>query len=319
MEVWLPRGDEEVLVELPSEARVDLLEPRRLEVAGLSESLDPMGEELVLVDASHLRPESIGDLVEHLRPARAVVTTWLAHGTRPDPSALSHLRSRGVTTLYDDRVIEDLRASDRITYLSPPLALPQPLASPEARVRVLLSSVGVNVEGKAVRSAIYALSSRGRFSGFLREGTEQFTELRGEYDLVLLSPGGHPFDRTFLQVLLCLQPYGGLCRDRGVMGVVAECGEGLGSRRLLEAAVSGPRDPQSLESIALDSLESVKSRVRVVASIPLAGTHVERVFGLRQATRLQEAVTVASRFVGKDIRVAVIRSASLTATAGGAE
>ncbi|MCS7094768.1 MAG: hypothetical protein NZ988_03040 [Thaumarchaeota archaeon] len=319
MEVWLPRGEAEVLVELPPEARVDVVEPRRLEVKDLDDHSNWSNGELVLVDASHLRPDSIGELVECLRPAKAVVTTWLAHGTRPSPSVLSNLRAMGLTTLYDDRIVEELRDSGQITYLSPPLVLPQQLSSPEGRARMLLDSVGVSTEGKSVRVATYAVSRQGRFAGFLEQGREQPAELKDEYDLVLLSPGGHPFDRTLLQVLLCLLPYGALCRERGVIGVVAECSEGLGSKRLLEIAVSGQREQKSLEGLVLDYLESVKSRVRVVASIPLARTYVERVFGLKQAARLQEAVTAASRFTGKDIRVAVLRVSALTVLGRAAE
>ncbi|MEN3048270.1 MAG: hypothetical protein ABDH63_05765 [Candidatus Caldarchaeales archaeon] len=317
MDVWLSRGGEEVLVELPPEARVEFYDP--VPVGDLSEAPEVRAGELVVVDASHLKPESVGEVVERLRPARAAVTTWLAHGSAPDAVALSRLRSLGLSTTSDDWFAAELRDSDELTYVSPPLALPPRLSSPESRARALLSSMGLDSEGKRVRAVACVLTPGGELMGFLEADRVPGAELRGEHDLVLLSPGGFPFDRTLLQVLLCLEPYSALCRERGVIGVVAECAEGLGSRRLLEAALSGNRVPGTVEGEALGSLESVRTRARVVASVPLPRTYVERAFGMRQAPRLQEAVTAATRFVGREIRAAVVRCASLRAAAGAAE
>lgn len=317
MDVWLPRGGEEVLVELPPEARVEFYDP--VPVSDLSEAPDVRAGELVVVDASHLSPESIADLVERLRPARPVLTTWLAHGSAPDASVLSRLRSLGLATTSDDWAVAELRDSGELTYVSPPLALPQRLSSPESRARALLSSVGLDPEGKRVRAVGLVLSREGELRGFAEADRLPGAELRGEHDLILLSPGGFPFDRTLLQVLLCLEPYAALCRERGVIGVVAECAEGLGSKRLLEAVLSGNRPPGTVEGEALGSLESVRARARVVASVPLPRTYVERAFGMKQAPRLQEAVAAATRFVGREIRAAVVRCASLRAAAGGAE
>jgi hypothetical protein len=64
-------------------------------------------------------------------------------------------------------------------------------------------------------------------------------------------------------------------------------------------------------SLLASRFREERSRVRILTNAPLPRAIVQDLLGLRQVQKVDELVHAATRFVGKEIRVAVIRRGAL--------
>jgi hypothetical protein len=155
------------------------------------------------------------------------------------------------------------------------------------------------------------LDARGDFLGFVEQRTPAQRPDR-RYDLVVCSPGGRPFDRTFVGSLMVALSFSDLADDGRVLGLVCGCGEGFGSSRALERMVVEGQDVAGdTYSLLASRFRGERSRVRLLTNAPLPRAIVQDLLGLRQVQKVDDLVHAATRFVGREIRVAVIRRAAL--------
>jgi nickel-dependent lactate racemase len=142
--------------------------------------------------------------------------------------------------------------------------------------------------------------------------------LRRKADIVVASAGGIPWDRTLFDASSGALMAGTICKDHGILILVAECSEGLGvlSRMQLEIRESKKhtvsRRTFTLERMVQNSFQKActERRAYLVSTLP---EHHATTYGLLSAKSVGSALQRALRHVEKDASVAIIPYGSLTA------
>jgi nickel-dependent lactate racemase len=128
----------------------------------------------------------------------------------------------------------------------------------------------------------------------------------GKCDLAIASAGGHPLDLNFIQAHKTIDHAAGCVRDGGVVIVLAECKNGLGSDNLMSwfeldsaAAVSKRLLWQyQIHGHTALSLMKKLERIRVVIVSSLPRRTVESL-GMMAARDIGEAMVMADRHLGE--------------------
>ncbi len=317
MEVWVPWDETELLVELPSEALVDLLDPPEPDLSAVRR--DPVlvrEPDLAVVDVSFASPLSIGELVKRL-PTAEVCAVSLSDWESPHSGegfrrAVEESGAVPIAEGSDLRALRERLTGKREVLLVVP-AVHSLVHSLDDRslADVFLRTFGLPHEGVEVLVQRYLLDAKGDLLGFVeRQPSVQRPERR--YDLVVCSPGGRPFDRTLVGSLMVALSFSDLAADGKVLGVVCGCSDGFGSSRALERMVHEiPGASADAYSLLASRLRGERSRIRLFTDAPLPRAIVQDLLGIRQVPKVDDVVHGAMRFVGKEIRVAVVRRGAL--------
>ncbi len=128
----------------------------------------------------------------------------------------------------------------------------------------------------------------------------------GRCDLAVASAGGYPFDLDFVQAHKTIDHAAGCVRDGGVVIVLAECADGLGSDNLMSWFELGGAEAVSRRLLwqyqihghtALALMKKLE-RIRVILVSSLGRRTVEGL-GMMAARDIEEAVTLADRCPGE--------------------
>jgi len=155
----------------------------------------------------------------------------------------------------------------------------------------------------------------------LRQAAQQLstTMVRKASDIVIMSPGGNPVDRSLSTAVETFPTGLSLLKKEGIMIVAAECGGGHGGGEFYEWSAEH-KEPRYLESrlrhaLNYDGLKAAllrrateTHRIYLVSTIP--DYHVERVFRMRPAKTLNSAMHLAEHSLGSDSSAIVIPDAS---------
>jgi nickel-dependent lactate racemase len=143
--------------------------------------------------------------------------------------------------------------------------------------------------------------------------------LRRKADIVISSAGGAPWDRSLYEASLSLVMAASVCKDQGVIILVAECSDGLGafpSGRMtgseLKARLAHARRFFSLDILLEYSFRKVtgERRVYLVSTLP---EHQASSCQLLDAKSVRSALERAIRHAGKDATIALLPYGSHTA------
>ena len=317
MEVWVPWGETELLVELPSEALVDLLDPSEPDPSSLQR--DPVLElepSAVLVDVTFASPSSVGELIGRLPSETIYAVSWAdlesPHSGAELRRAVEENGAVPVDGVSELRALgERLAGGGEVLLVVPEVSSVLHSLDDRSLAEVFFRALEVPHEVLKVQVQRYLLDAGGRFLGFVgHRPAVQRPERR--YDLVICSPGGFPFDRTFVGSLMVALSASDLAADGRVMGLVCGCGEGFGSSRALERMVAESWDGTGdAYSLLAKRFRDEKSRIRLFTNAPLPRAIVQDLLGIRQVPKVDEVVHAATRFVGRDVRVAVMRRGAL--------
>jgi len=317
MEVWVPWGETELLVELPSEALVDLLDPSEPDLSSLHR--DPVLERepsVVLVDVTFASPSSVGELIGRLPSGTTYAVSW---ADLESPHSGAELRraveEKGAIPVGDVSELralgERLAGKGEVLLVVPEVSSVLHALDDRSLAEVFFRTLGVPHEALKVQVQRYLLDARGMFLGF-SEHRPAVQRPERRYDLVICSPGGFPFDRTFVGSLMVALSASDLAGDGRVLGLVCGCGEGFGSSTALERMVVGSRDGTGdAYSLLAKRFRDERSRVRLFTNAPLPRAIVQDLLGIRQVPKVDEMVHAATRFVGREVRVAVMRRGAL--------
>lgn len=138
-------------------------------------------------------------------------------------------------------------------------------------------------------------------------------------DLVIVSCGGHPKDVNFIQSHKSIQHAFYSLKEGGVMIVLAECSEGIGSETFLEwfnYPTLTRMKRALLEHFKLNgttalSLRCKTERVKIILISDLEEELVRRM-GLISATSLDQAMKIAEGYLPENYKAYVIPNGSLT-------
>jgi len=143
--------------------------------------------------------------------------------------------------------------------------------------------------------------------------------LRRKADIVILSAGGVPWDRSFFEASLSLVMAANICKDQGIVILVAECSDGLGelpsaglTGSELKARLAHARKFFSLGMLLEYSFRKVtgEHRVYLVSTLP---EHQASSCQLLDAKSVRSALERAIRHAGKDAKIALLPYGSHTA------
>ena len=317
MEAWVPWDETELLVELPSEALVDLLDPAEPDLSSLRR--DPVLDRepsVALVDVTFASPSSVGDLIGRLPSETTYAVSWVDLDSPHSGAELRRaVEERGAILVNGGSDLKALR--ERLVGVGEALlvmpAVNSVVHSLDDRSLADAFFSALEVQHGSLRAQVqrYLLDAKGGFLGFVEQRpSQQRTDRR--YDLVICSPGGRPFDRTFVGSLMVALSFSDLVDDGRVLGLVCGCGEGFGSRRALERMLVESQDATGYTySLLASRFRDERFRVRLLTNAPLPRAIVQDLLGIRQVPKVDDLVHAATRFVGREIRVAVIRRGAL--------
>ncbi|HDD66240.1 MAG TPA: hypothetical protein ENG52_01280 [Nitrososphaeria archaeon] len=163
----------------------------------------------------------------------------------------------------------------------------------------------------AQETAIYGVASLGERM-LLGEGEEVLREIREadlsrpveDFDVVLAGCGGSPIDSTFQSMAHVISLLRDSVVDEGLIGVIGECGGGLGSRSFIEALLSGGGGV--LEKLTVRALREVLADRRVALTSALPKSILGRLFGVRGFDTPQELLTYALRIYSRSARILIL-------------
>lgn len=138
---------------------------------------------------------------------------------------------------------------------------------------------------------------------------EEYVVQVDDADMIIAGGGGHPKDSTFQSTLHLL----GLLResviDGGLIGLVAECGGGLGSKEFLEALLRG--DGRGLDAEAIRLVKEISENKRIALTSTLPKAILREFLGIRGFDTSQELLTYGLRLYGKDARLLVLEKPAI--------
>ncbi len=316
MEVWVPWDGTELLMELPSEALVDLLDPDEPDPSSVRR--DPVLDRepsVALVDVTFASPPSVGELIGKIPSEATYAISW---ADLESPHSGAELRraveERGavpVTSGSDVRALrERFAGSGEVLLVVPAVSSVLHSLDDRSLVGAFFRTLEVPHEGLRIMVQRYALDAGGAFLGFVEQRpAPQSADKR--YDLVVCSPGGRPFDRTFVGSLMVSLSFSDLAADGRVFGLVCGCVEGFGSKRALERIVGSHDENGDVYAHLASRFRDERSRVRLVTDAPLPRAIVQDLLGVRQVPKVDDLVHAATRFVGREIKIAVVRRGAL--------
>jgi nickel-dependent lactate racemase len=143
--------------------------------------------------------------------------------------------------------------------------------------------------------------------------------LRRKADIVISSAGGVPWDRSLFEACLSAVMAANICKDRGIVILVAECSEGLGgfpsgglTGSELKARLAHARRFFSVDMLLEHSFRKVSGehRTYLVSTLP---EHQASSCDVLSAKSVRSALERAIRHSGKDATVALVPYGSHTA------
>jgi nickel-dependent lactate racemase len=147
------------------------------------------------------------------------------------------------------------------------------------------------------------------------------TSVKGKFELVLASVGGHPKDINLYQAQKALTHAALICKDGGVVILVAACPEGSGSSYFEEFMQKVSTPQQALEEFKKIEFrvgphkafqfarELVRIHVILVSEMP---SDLVRKLMLVPAANIRAAIQQAEEFLGPDYAIAVLPHATNT-------
>lgn len=131
----------------------------------------------------------------------------------------------------------------------------------------------------------------------------------GDFDVVIAGCGGAPRDSSFQQVAHVVGLLEESVKDGGLIGVIAECKRGLGSREFLEAAFGDRGSPLDRELIRL--LRRVSEGRRIAFTSALPRSLLRSLFDIRGFDTPQDLLTYALRLYSRSARILILERAGV--------
>lgn len=162
------------------------------------------------------------------------------------------------------------------------------------------------------------------FSGSLeksfKEGVNSFksifgVEVEDKAEIVVVSPGGYPFDLTFYDSQESLERVVGLVKDGGVIVLVAECSQGLGDK-LFQKLITNIKSVEELKNAAkkefnlffhkIFQLLNILENFRVVVVSALPNVIVSDILRFKASKTINDAVEYALRVLGRKSKIIIL-------------
>ncbi|MEM1666003.1 MAG: hypothetical protein QXW12_01475 [Nitrososphaerota archaeon] len=142
--------------------------------------------------------------------------------------------------------------------------------------------------------------------------------LKNKTDILMVSPGGAPYDSTLMNALQALGNLDHIIKNDGVLILASECSNGLGGaefaaelgRYVAEKDDYRPPSIINHEAVLINKFKllSRKCKVALVSTLPKA--YVERLLEAKAFDTLSDALSYAFRIKGKECDITLIPNAA---------
>ncbi len=136
----------------------------------------------------------------------------------------------------------------------------------------------------------------------------------GDFDVVIAGCGGAPRDSSFQQVAHVVGLLEESVKDGGLIGVIAECKRGLGSKEFLEAAF-GDRG-SLLDQELMRLLRRVSEERRIAFTSALPKSLLRNLFDIRGFDTPQDMLTYALRLYSRSARILILEKVGVKPVRG---
>lgn len=341
MEFWLRRGKLSYSFDVPDEADVIELKPRKDDV-GISPSTEEEVHrsleeaDVILLDYVPFFErymEVLSKLGDGLKEKKVIISTLLV-GDDLSYEVLQRFRESGLDALWStsedflmDLSVDAMKGIGKLAYVrtnvTSPLIEGNGLAG---RLKTSLTGT-IGIQPIQVEKLVEGITSLTFINLILDPEDRSCVVVLGDgpvdyevrvkkrFEAVIVSAGGDPLDQTFVLGVNALLSASPLVDDGGTIVLVSECGRGLGSKFVLRSALSPPTEEPEGEpyvSRLMRILRKLSKRCRVGVVTSLPKTYVEGVFGLKAFDTIQEAISHIVRSHGKDFRGCIVPYGNLT-------
>lgn len=213
--------------------------------------------------------------------ARIVITTSESHGILGKSSFEEALVLGG---LFDIEFDGDFRESIKEIYESISLKAPFQVVT-QLNGRIYFGEA--DEVGRAVSRAL-----------------EELVVPVDDSEMIVAGGGGYPRDSTLQSILHLVGLLWESVIEGGLIGIVAECGEGLGSREFFETILRGGGNGLDAEVIKLIKEVSENRRIALISTLPKA--ILRELLDIRGFDVPQELLTYGLRSYGKDMKLLIL-------------
>jgi len=171
------------------------------------------------------------------------------------------------------------------------------------KLRDELNLMGICIVGDSVYSGyLYEFEDK-----CLRDAEEKYTvKIKDEADIVLVDCGGWPWDSTLEDSLHVADlVYGGV-KDGGLIGLISECREGLGSNVFIKALFSHSFEEDSLGVRALKRVAGLLSRKKLAFVTTIPRSILEKTLHSKGFDTVQDLLTYGFRMYSKQAFVRIV-------------
>lgn len=142
--------------------------------------------------------------------------------------------------------------------------------------------------------------------------------LKNKADIIIISPGGAPYDSTLMNTLQVLGNLEHIIKNDGILILASECSNGLGSyefvaelsRYLSEKDNYRPSSIINHEAMLINRFRLISRKYKVALVSTLPKTYTEGLLGAKAFDTLSDALSYALRIKGKECNVVLIPDAS---------
>lgn len=132
---------------------------------------------------------------------------------------------------------------------------------------------------------------------------EKFGVEVDDADMIIAGAGGYPRDSTLESSIHLLSILADLVVDGGLVGLVAECREGLGSKEFVEALAKG--SVAGYEGELVERVRKVSENKRIALTSTLPRAILENLLGIRGFDTPQDLLTYGLRIYSRSARVLI--------------
>ncbi len=353
MEYWLRRGDAEYSFDAPEEASIFEAQPNFRPTEDINDKLSELSaflnNRLILIDYAHpLEPYITLLKNTNSQESLLVLNCWRLGDERKELKTIQEIKNRlpnvkmysasqikNLTEEQRRELSEFIKTEGKLTYVYPMIPITE-LALPmlENVASGILAELRVAVQNEyfEVQFIGIAQDPKGTLMDIIpgKVGCHAAynVELKNQFDCVVVSPGGTPYDDSFYQSLQSLFGVYQSVKKGGTIILTAECIEGIGSReftRLLSAkkrsnAKQEVKDSKiSFEIILLEFFERIKEKSRIYLVSPIPRTIAQNFLEIKVFDTLQDAVQQAIRLHSRSLSMCIVSYGHFTRLVVGKE
>ncbi|MEM4449810.1 MAG: hypothetical protein QXQ33_03180 [Nitrososphaerota archaeon] len=335
MEYWIRRGDAEYSFDAPEEALIYEAIPRLQAAEDLQDKLSKVRtfieEAIILVDFMYPLEPYVTVLKNFdTEDSTIFLTSWRLGDERKELKIIQELKNKlSNATILPSSQMKNLSVLQKCTEEAKKLIYVYPMTPLTELIKPGLDNILLKVflgleivVDKTSPNLQYIGIAQSPERGLIdlyydKAGCHSVynVELKDQFDCLIISPGGSPYDDNLYHSLQSLFGTYSAVKKGGTIILTAECIEGIGSKeftRLLGLRKKNVSESDlkntnlSFEYAFLDFLERVRKYARIYLVSPIPRSIIQPFLDIKVFDTLQEAVQQAIRLHSRSLSVCIV-------------